>query len=441
MKDAPKQIVKLADLIKVLRFCAGGNYIFRGENKNYSQVTSGLYREYSRGEKPLTAQSDFSILNVEKRIINGARKHLQDGASDIEVLTELQHFGGKTNLIDFTKNLYIAIFFACDGEIDEDGRLILVGKSTLDNTEINYNKSAEAIKANNILASPTGKSPRAIFQSGAFIHPHKGYLEKGDYYSVVINAELKSELLLYLQKHHDISSKTVYNDIHGFIRNQSIETAANERFFLGYSCSTSDDPKGAVQYYGEAIKLNPQMLVAYTNRGISYTQLHQYEEAIVDYTKAIKLQPRISRNYFLRGMAHKLAGNLDAALVDYNEAIRVGPSHAKYHIGLGEVYLRTQKYDDAISQFNEALRLDPHNQDMREHLGYTYIALTNWEEALTHMRIARDLNIQKKFLDKAEELTPMIATLEKSVAEKTYPKIKATKKATPKAAKAKKPKK
>ena len=34
---------------------------------------------------------------------------------DFEILTELQHYGGKTNLIDFTTDYLIALFFACDG--------------------------------------------------------------------------------------------------------------------------------------------------------------------------------------------------------------------------------------------------------------------------------------------------------------------------------------
>ena len=40
------------------------------------------------------------------------------------MLTQLQHRGGKTNLIDFTRNILIALFFACDGHFEEEGRII-----------------------------------------------------------------------------------------------------------------------------------------------------------------------------------------------------------------------------------------------------------------------------------------------------------------------------
>ena len=63
--------------------------------------------------------------------------------------------------------------------------------------------------------------------------------------SVIIDIPelLKEPMLNHLQKQHDISTKTVYNDLHGFIRNQSIhqgtyievyksETAEHKDFLL-----------------------------------------------------------------------------------------------------------------------------------------------------------------------------------------------------------------
>ena len=50
-------------------------------------------------------------------------------AIDFETLTELQHFGGYTNLIDFTTDSHIALFFACDGSRGKPGRIILLEKT------------------------------------------------------------------------------------------------------------------------------------------------------------------------------------------------------------------------------------------------------------------------------------------------------------------------
>ena len=39
--------------------------------------------------------------------------------SDLSILTQLQHYESQTNLIDFTTDFNIALFFACDGQPGE----------------------------------------------------------------------------------------------------------------------------------------------------------------------------------------------------------------------------------------------------------------------------------------------------------------------------------
>lgn len=49
--------------------------------------------------------------------------------SKIKILIDLQHYGGKTTIIDFTYNRYIALFFACHGDPkddQEDGEIIFI---------------------------------------------------------------------------------------------------------------------------------------------------------------------------------------------------------------------------------------------------------------------------------------------------------------------------
>ena len=46
-------------------------------------------------------------------------------ALDLSIFTQLQHYESQTNLIDFTTDFHIALFFACDGQPGENGRVIL----------------------------------------------------------------------------------------------------------------------------------------------------------------------------------------------------------------------------------------------------------------------------------------------------------------------------
>ena len=75
--------------------------LFRGEPECYPVVSSGLFRN-----SPDATNERFDIGRVEQEMLESARQYttLTD---DREILTEIQHFGGKTNLVDFTED-YLA---------------------------------------------------------------------------------------------------------------------------------------------------------------------------------------------------------------------------------------------------------------------------------------------------------------------------------------------
>ena len=69
----------------------------------------------------------FDIEAIEKEFLNHVKAFIprDEYASDLSISTQLQHYESQTNLIDFTTDLHIALFFACDGQPDENGRVIL----------------------------------------------------------------------------------------------------------------------------------------------------------------------------------------------------------------------------------------------------------------------------------------------------------------------------
>ena len=100
---------------------------------------------------------------------------------------------------------HIALFFACDGSHDKDGRVILLEKT-------------EEMKDQ--IEPPQNPQNRIIAQKSIFVRPPKGFLGPGQYNVIGIPKALKGQILDYLQKQHGISTQSVYNDLHGFIRNQ-----------------------------------------------------------------------------------------------------------------------------------------------------------------------------------------------------------------------------
>ena len=224
--ESPKSLSEVFQkLQEIAAESADGDFIYRGEPQHYEKVSSSLWREC---EKVFGAEQ-FDIEAIQQRMLTVAKDYTHE-EDDFEILTELQHYGGHTNLIDFTTDNHIALFFACDGFPEKPGRIILFQRTE---------KTNEDYK----IREPQNPRNRVIAQKSIFVRPPKGFIEAEHFAVIDIPGLLKEPMLNHLQKQHGISTKTVYNDLHGFIRTQSVhqrtyievyksETAQHKDFLL-----------------------------------------------------------------------------------------------------------------------------------------------------------------------------------------------------------------
>ena len=276
------QSIKVLEKIQeIAEKSADGDYIYRGEPEHYKKVSSSLYREH-----PEIETGHFDIEIIQNEIIEAAKRYTSE-TDDFEILTELQHYGGATNLIDFTTDFHIALFFACDGSdfLDKDGRIILLQKS-------------EQIKKQ--VRSPQNPRNRVIAQKSIFVRPLHGFIKLDSDHVINIPKDLKKPLLNHLSKCHGISMETIYNDLHGFIKNQNMHHKAYRKFTKGLISQESKDYENAISHYTEAIKLNPKLARAYLNRGTAYSDKDDFCHAIADYSEAIKCNPQLVMAYYNR---------------------------------------------------------------------------------------------------------------------------------------------
>ena len=189
----------LEKISEIARIAARGDYIYRGEPEHYDKVSSGLYRQHSsiQGE-------NVDLEAVHEEMLKDAKKYTGQ-TDEFEILAFLQHFGGKTNLIDFTEDYLVALFFACGTPNDRDGRIILLPRQIDD--------GITSIK------KPWSPRHRVIAQKSVFVQTKKGYLELDK--CISIPKELKRPTLDHLQQHHGIKIERIYNDLHGFIKQQT----------------------------------------------------------------------------------------------------------------------------------------------------------------------------------------------------------------------------
>ena len=84
------------------------------------------------------------------------------------------------------------------------------------------------------------------------------------------------------------------------------------------------DPKKAIEYLNNAVRLQPYDAIAYNNRGLAYTNLSDYQSAIEDYKQAIRLKPDYADAYNNRGSVYLNQGNNELGCRDGEKACALG---------------------------------------------------------------------------------------------------------------------
>lgn len=187
-----------------------GEYLYRGEPEHYQgapyygKVSSNFYRVFLKDKDFDVSTEYFDIEAFQEVMLTSANKFSRKPISELERLSEIQHYGGKTNLVDFATDYLIAFFMACDGSPDEDGRIIL--------------QKRESVEP--YIEEPYEPINRVIAQKSIFVRHPDGFIQPNEDDVINILANLKKPILVRLKKAHGISVETIYNDVHGFIRDQ-----------------------------------------------------------------------------------------------------------------------------------------------------------------------------------------------------------------------------
>ena len=225
-KEKPNDPTTVGEVLRKIEEKADtGEYLYRGEPEHYPEdpyygkVSSKLYRGFLEREDFDVEAEHFDIEVVQEAMLSAARRFFRKTVQDFEILAEIQHYGGKTNLIDFTTDYLIALFMVCDREesLGKDGRIILQEKELIDP----------------YIAEPYEPINRVIAQKSVFIRHPDGFILPNEDGVINIPADLRKPMRKHLERYHDVSAERVYNDLHGFIKNQDIHLEAYVDFYMG----------------------------------------------------------------------------------------------------------------------------------------------------------------------------------------------------------------
>jgi len=410
-----KAISDVKELMDRLEKLGDGDFIYRGQANANWRLKSGAVRRVQGKEKadsddypfPDDVQ-DYILELVDNAKSLGLEFHggTRDHCCALKVLAELQHHGAATNLLDFSRNVLVALWMACSEEFDQDGKIFFANlEKEEENEDVETLGVAEAgtitipklfQKSKIQVWTPERFDGRIQSQSSVFlIAPNESWIK---FDSILVDKACKKKLLNTLEKRFGLTEVQVYPDLPGFAkanRTQMPYSPRQARFYVreaeravesgdlesarrlfekaakvgpenayvffkrGYFRDEHDDPVGAVEDYGTVIKLNPDSVSAYNNRGILRKSQGDPVGAMDDYNTAIKLNPDDADVYNNRGNLKKDQGDTAGAMADYDMAIKRNPDFAAAYNNRGNLRKDQGDTAGAMADYDMAIKRNP----------------------------------------------------------------------------------
>jgi len=103
------------------------------------------------------------------------------------------------------------------------------------------------------------------------------------------------------------------------------KTQANALKDQGNAALAEGKTEAAIGLYSQAIELDAENHVLFSNRSAAYAKAGQYEEALKDAERTVALQPSWPKGYSRKGAALEYMGKMDEALAAYEEGLKQVP--------------------------------------------------------------------------------------------------------------------
>jgi stress-induced-phosphoprotein 1 len=104
----------------------------------------------------------------------------------------------------------------------------------------------------------------------------------------------------------------------------------------GNEAFSSGKFKEAVQFYTEALEVDVDDHVLYSNRSAAFASLRQFDEARADAEKCISLNPNFVKGYSRKGLALSGLGQYEEAIEAYEQGLTKDPNNTACKDGLEE---------------------------------------------------------------------------------------------------------
>ncbi len=181
---------------------------------------------------------------------------------------------------------------------------------------------------------------------------------------------------------------------------KSVSPAAQEAYEKGrylWNKRTNEDHQKAIEYFNQAIAIEPDYAEAYAGLADAYALLAQpqpldirremIEKGRANAWQAIKLDPALAEPHAALGfMAYDFDWNWDAAEKEYKTAIQLNPNYATAHQWYAYLLQNIGRTDEAIAEIKRARELAPLSSAINRDVAEILSLSRHYDEAIEELR-------------------------------------------------------
>jgi thiazole synthase ThiGH ThiG subunit/Flp pilus assembly protein TadD len=177
---------------------------------------------------------------------------------------------------------------------------------------------------------------------------------------------------------------------------QATNTNAIEVYEKGLALINQERYQEAIAAFDAAIKLKPNVAVAWISRGVALERLGNHAEALASHEQAIKLEPNNFLAWYNKGIQLQELGRYQEAIVAHDHALKLHPNDIDTLYNLGVELEKVDRYPEALASYDQVLRQVPEDSDTWHRRGMVLDSLGRYAEAVESYDRALNLNPHDK---------------------------------------------
>ena len=219
-----------------------------------------------------------------------------------------------------------------------------------------------------------------------------------DYYNTLLEFGIDMDKIYYELGHLYLNKSDKINAVSAFKLAQELNPE-NPYYnnSLAYAYIKAELYDDAIEYYQQAIKLNPDAewtsIVCHALGAIYAEVKNNYEAAEATFNAGMVLDPNNIDIQLSLGDLYMTEGDLDKAIKTYCDAITTDPENYLAYAKTGLALWEKDYLEEALVSYHKAVELNPENEFAQNNLGILYLdGLGDAEEALEYFETAIELN-------------------------------------------------